>query len=278
MPIIGTRSACANALPAASPTRMPVNSPGPTSTAMQPSLASSMSAWRHTNSIAGVRISAWRVPRATSNVAITPSWPPIATPTCSVAVSMPRISMAAQHRTLHRVGRSGPSAGPRGPTACISISRVPASAKSSPTCRRLVDGSSAVRRHRPRRRRVVVIVDVARAAPRDGRRAPAPATSPHSTSTMPSNSASSWQRQFVDVGRACRAGTGRRGAACSRSRQRIAVHERERRRRDRLGHAERAPETLRERRLAGAHLAGQHDHVAGARDTGDRGRDGVGRR
>ena len=98
MPIIGTRSAWASALPAARPTRMPVNRPGPTSTAMHPISHSSIPDWRHTNSIAGVSVSAWRRPLATSNVAITPSCPPIATPTCSVAVSMPRINMAAQHR------------------------------------------------------------------------------------------------------------------------------------------------------------------------------------
>ena len=38
MPIIGTRSACASALPVARPTRIPVNSPGPTSTAMHADL------------------------------------------------------------------------------------------------------------------------------------------------------------------------------------------------------------------------------------------------
>ena len=43
---------------------MPVNSPGPTSTATSPSSSSPMSAWAQTKSIAGVRISAWRRPRA----------------------------------------------------------------------------------------------------------------------------------------------------------------------------------------------------------------------
>ena len=41
---------------------MPVNRPGPTSTAMHPISPSSMSDCRHTNSIAGVSVSAWRRP------------------------------------------------------------------------------------------------------------------------------------------------------------------------------------------------------------------------
>ena len=49
---------------------------------------------------------------------------------------------------------------------------------------------------------------------------------------------------------------------------RVAVHERERRRGDRLGDADGATEALGERRLAGAHLAGEHDEVAAARQTG----------
>ena len=88
-------------------------------------------------------------------------------------------------------------------------------------------------------------------------------TSPHSTSTMPSDSSSSasarsatscWVVEPVDVGVVQGDPAGG-----------IAVHEGERRRRDRLGHPEGPPEALGERRLAGAHLAGQHDQVAAAR-------------
>ena len=92
MPIIGIRSAWAIALADASPTRIPVNSPGPTSTATTLISSSPMSIWRHMNSIAGTSVSAWRRPRVDSKSPITPSWPPMATLTRSVAVSMPRIS------------------------------------------------------------------------------------------------------------------------------------------------------------------------------------------
>ena len=54
----------------------------------------------------------------------------------------------------------------------------------------------------------------------------------------------------------------------------VAVHERERRRRDRFGDSERSAEPLGERGLAGAHLTGQHDQIAGraraAERVGDR--------
>ena len=56
----------------------------------------------------------------------------------------------------------------------------------------------------------------------------------------------------------------------------VAVHQRVGRRRDRLGDAERTAEPLRERRLAGAHLARQHDDVARARQQRDRGGDRLG--
>ena len=82
------------------------------------------------------------------------------------------------------------------------------------------------------------------------------------------------QRKIVDVARALEpidVGVVERQPV----RQRIAVDERERRRRDRFGDAERTPEALRERGLAGTHVAGQDDHVTGPRDTGDRRRDGV---
>src|SRR4051794_21189968 len=98
MPIIGTRRAWAKALAVAMPTRMPVNRPGPMSTAMQPISLSATSACSQVNSMAGVRISAWRRLRVTSKQARTPSWPPMAHPTRRVAVSMPRISTACSSR------------------------------------------------------------------------------------------------------------------------------------------------------------------------------------
>ena len=58
MGMTGTRRAWAMALAVAMPTRMPVNSPGPTSTAMAPISPSVTSAWPHTNSMAGASDSA----------------------------------------------------------------------------------------------------------------------------------------------------------------------------------------------------------------------------
>ncbi len=58
IPIIGTRRAWAMTLAAARPTRIPVNRPGPMSTATAPiSSRLDLSAWRQTNSIAGVSAS-----------------------------------------------------------------------------------------------------------------------------------------------------------------------------------------------------------------------------
>ena len=102
-------------------TRIPVNNPGPMSTATTPISARSTSAWRHTNSIAGARISAWRRPRDTSNNPITPSWPPIATPTRSVAVSIPRVSTTTSFRRAHPAVAHAHCA--RGPTTCAVSSR-----------------------------------------------------------------------------------------------------------------------------------------------------------
>ena len=73
IPIIGTRNAWANALPVARPTRIPVNNPGPTSTATSPISSSATSACAQQNLIAGTRVSACRRPRAISNKAMTPS-------------------------------------------------------------------------------------------------------------------------------------------------------------------------------------------------------------
>ncbi len=50
---------------------------------------------------------------------------------------------------------------------------------------------------------------------------------------------------------------------------RIAVHQRERGRRDPIGHTERHAETLSERGLAGTHLPREHDDVAGAGQLGN---------
>ena len=94
MPIMGTRSAWAMALAAAIPTRSPVKSPGPMSTATTEISLSSTLAWRRTKSIDGTRVSAWRFPRAECAEASTPSWPPMAQPTCCVAVVTPRMSIS----------------------------------------------------------------------------------------------------------------------------------------------------------------------------------------
>src|SRR5438477_8787223 len=87
---MGTRSAWAKAFAVAIPTRRPVKSPGPMSTATALTSRRLMLASRHTNWIAGASVSAWRRPRAAWNSARTPSTPPTAQPTWTVAVSMPR--------------------------------------------------------------------------------------------------------------------------------------------------------------------------------------------
>ena len=58
----------------------------------------------------------------------------------------------------------------------------------------------------------------------------------------------------------------------------VAVHQGERRRRDRLGHADRLAEPLGEGGLAGAHLAGEHDEIAAASQAGQGRGDGRRRR
>ena len=78
-PIIGTLSAWAMALAEATPTRRPVNSPGPRSTATTLISFSSIRACRQVNSIAGVSTSACCLPRNDCVEANTPSCPPTAT-------------------------------------------------------------------------------------------------------------------------------------------------------------------------------------------------------
>jgi tRNA threonylcarbamoyl adenosine modification protein YeaZ len=90
--VIDARSAWATARAAAMPTRRPVNSPGPMSTATAEISSSSTRACRRTKSIDGARFSAWRLPRAECDEARTPSWPPMAAPTCLVDVEIPRMS------------------------------------------------------------------------------------------------------------------------------------------------------------------------------------------
>ena len=60
-------AAATMAFAAANPTRMPVNRPGPMSTATAPNSAISMSVCWHRNWIAGTKVSACRRPRDTSH-------------------------------------------------------------------------------------------------------------------------------------------------------------------------------------------------------------------
>ena len=78
----------ARALAAATPTRSPVKSPGPTSTATAPRSPGTRPTWRSRCSSAGVRVSTWRRRPVSANSASTPAGVRTATPTVSVAVSM----------------------------------------------------------------------------------------------------------------------------------------------------------------------------------------------
>jgi len=60
------------------------------------------------------------------------------------------------------------------------------------------------------------------------------------------------------------------------TRHRVAVDQGEGRGGDRFGDAERSTEALGERRLAGSHVAGEHDDVTRARERRQHRRDGVG--
>ena len=60
MPMAGIPNTCAINVAVATPTRRPVNVPGPISTATIVIASSSMPAWAHENAIAGVSVSTWR--------------------------------------------------------------------------------------------------------------------------------------------------------------------------------------------------------------------------
>src|ERR687892_2447435 len=134
-PIMGMRRAWAIALPAAMPTRKPVKSPGPTSTATQPMSCRSTRAWRRRKSTAGTSVSAWRLPRLEWTSANTPSCPPMAHPTWRVEVVMPRISTPAPRS--------------RGPVRRTTLARSPRrrAIGRGATCRRVADPLGP-RRHR----------------------------------------------------------------------------------------------------------------------------------
>jgi hypothetical protein len=95
-------------LAVATPTRSPLNSPGPTSTAMAPSSPSSTPAWWQVNSMAGTRVSTCRRRRAAWNEASTPSWPPMAQPTWMVELSIPRISIGPRSLLDQPAGEGAP--------------------------------------------------------------------------------------------------------------------------------------------------------------------------
>ena len=166
--------------------------------------------------------------------------------TRSVAVSIPRISIGTPH-TLRRVGsNAAPSSlHSRRSRSSRAPSPIPSKASSSPTPSSNRSGSRCTSRWSPKTR----VDDVAPLDEHDPLGTPRAPRAPGRRSR-----------------RCGRAGTGRRGATSlapwPRSARVVGVHERERRRRDRLGHAQRRAEALRERRLAGTHLAGQHDQVA----------------
>ncbi len=181
---------------------------------------------------------------------MTPSWPPIATLTCSVAVSMPRISTAFPH-----------TAGPR------STSAPP------------MDGPASVgRAHEPGRR----AAGADRARPGGEQRSSSGASrwiarwSPSvDDDVAPLDEHDALvvgeivEREIVQLvlgGQAVDVGVVQGDVL-----QRVAVHQVERRRGDRLADPQRGAEALGERRLAGAHLPGQHDDVPAQRARpGDR--------
>jgi len=105
-------------------------------------------------------------------------------------------------------------------------------------------------------------IDTSKLAPRSSR-----ATSPHSTSTFVQRQVGDRvvRRQPIGVGVVEAHPTGL-----------VAVHECERRRRDRLDHTEGLPEPLGEGGLSRTHLTAEHDQIACARHPGDRRSDGAG--
>src|SRR5262245_12385589 len=91
------------------PTRRPVNSPGPSPTAMPDSRASSTSSSRQRYSIAGASCSAWRRSRPRRTSPRTAPSSPTATLTCGVAVSRQRSGTSGPD------GQLGGSGAPRSP-------------------------------------------------------------------------------------------------------------------------------------------------------------------
>ena len=176
-------------------------------------------------------------------VAITPSCPPMATLTCSVAVSIPRISM--RHAASRPLDSRRPARGPVA-TGGADLDRRRASA--SPSIE--VEPHDEVLAERPGD-------DI---APLDE----------HDAVGLGQLA----ERQVGDLGvlvEAVEVGVMQRRPPAV-----VAVHQRECRRRDRLGDAERPAEALGERRLAGAHLPGEHDDVTRRAEPGQGGGDRVG--
>src|SRR5262245_6596556 len=197
--------------------------------------------------MAGASDSAWRRPRATSNSPSTPSWPPSAQLTCSVAVSMPRINTSSStwrtprwHRRSaggHPRRQGGLDPGPAGaPTPTAGDHR------EHPVVGSVGPGRLEPDRHElgPEARRH----DVAPLDQHDGvvvLEELAEGEVGHLRGAL----------QAVDVG------------VVDAEAALVCVDEGEGGAGDGVEHAETGREALRERRLAGAHLAGEEDEVAG---------------
>ncbi len=128
-PTIGIRRTCAIIRAVVTPTRRPVNKPGPSPTATNASWCRSTSSSRHRYSIAGASCSACR--RPPSRLRSPSTWPsrPSATLTRGVAVSIARTSTQASPSTA-RAQRAWPDRPTTGPAPCSSITRVSSSASS----------------------------------------------------------------------------------------------------------------------------------------------------
>ena len=250
----------ARALAAATPTRSPVKSPGPTSTATAPRSPGTRATWRSRCSSAGVRVSTWRRRPVSANSASTPAGVRTATPTVSVAVSMATTA-----------GTRSPGPGPRRPPPTRPSALTPRSVRARPPPRRPGAPSSPVRRSRlaPRRRARRVggdegDLECALAEDGDGEVAPLDEGDGILFHQLGQGEIGDFGHRgsAVDVG-VDELGDGSVGPAA------VMTHQRERRAGHRACHTERGRKALGEDGLAGAEVAHEEHDVAGPAQAGD---------